>query len=420
MIRETHVSLLDMALCFSNALDMVNPALVNHHKRVASIAVSCAEALRLPLKDQSDLMIAGLLHDIGAIEVQERLDLLRYDEGTDVNRHAEIGYLVLRLLQPLSDITSLVRYHHVPWRAGAGAQSTSGPVPMGSHILHLADRVAVLLGTQTKVLGQAREVMARIVEGSGDTFVPEQVEALHSAATKESFWLDATSPSLDSLLSARPTLATMVLDMEGILQFSRLVSHLIDFRSPFTASHSSGVATSAEMLARLAGFSSLECQMMLAAGYLHDLGKLLVPQEILEKPAKLTEDEFNVIRSHTYHTYRNLEPLGALDTINTWAAFHHERLDGRGYPFKLKGDDIPLGSRIMAVADTFAAIAEDRPYRKGMTVEKAIETLDKMVVTGALDANVVSLLKLNYHEMDAARATAQEEATKKFLEFRNL
>jgi len=158
--------------------------------------------------------------------------------------------------------------------------------------------------------------------------------------------------------------------------------------------------------------------MMKVAGHLHDLGKLAVPAEILEKPAKLTEEEFDIIKSHTFYTYSILETISDLDVINAWASFHHERLDGKGYPFRHKGEDLSLGSRIMAVADVFTAITEDRPYRKGMTSDRALQVLQQMAANSALDSGIVSLLTLHYNEIDSMRIDAQTAAMEEYQQFR--
>ena len=153
---------------------------------------------------------------------------------------------------------------------------------------------------------------------------------------------------------------------------------------------------------------------MRLAGYLHDLGKLAVPSEILEKPDKLTAAEFAVIRSHTYYTYRVLEKISGLETVNEWASFHHERLNGDGYPFHRAGDTLSLGSRIMAVADVLTAITEDRPYRAGMAPEKAMGILTSMAEGGVLDPSVVELARVNFDQVNQARGLAQSSALEEF------
>ncbi len=413
MIREPQIALWDLLMCLANATDLVSPAVADHHKRVAYIAYSIGAELGLPNEERDRLAVAGAVHDMGALSVKERLDLMRFEvEGP--HRHAEQGYRFLSAFAPLADAASLVRFHHVPWNKGSGAEFAGERVPIGSHILHLADRVAVLIDKQHEILGQVNRIREKIRVHSGTMFVPNLVDAFMDLATKEFFWLDVVSRSTPSVLKDRVSPAVIELNLDGLLDLTKMFSHIIDFRSRFTTTHSAGVAASAEALAKLAGFSARECRMMRVAGYLHDLGKLAVPTEILEKSAKLTDREFNVIRSHTFHTYRVLEPIAALELINTWASFHHERLDGNGYPFHLTDHDLSLGSRIMAVADVFTAVTEDRPYRKEMSGDKALQILQQMAAASALDAGIVSLLQRNFDEVNSLRAAAQAASVEEY------
>jgi HD-GYP domain-containing protein (c-di-GMP phosphodiesterase class II) len=416
MIKESRIPLFDMVMCLSNAMDLVSQAAVDHHKRVAYIALSIADEMGLSTEEQNSLLWAGLLHDSGALSLKERLDIIQF-KVENPYEHAELGYLLFKGFELFSKIAILIRYHHTCWDEGRGSEFRGNKVPMGSHILHLADRVAVLIRREKEVVGQVKGICERIEKNSGTMFVPELVDVFRSLSTKEYFWLDAVSPSIGSILARRSGLVTIELDMVGLLNLAKLFCQIIDFRSRFTATHTSGVAATAEALSRLIGFSERECQMMKTAGYLHDLGKLVVPAEILEKPAKLTEDEFNVIKSHTFYTYRILETISDLDVINVWASFHHERLDGKGYPFHHKGEDLSLGSRIMAVADVFTAITEGRPYRKGMSSDKASQVLQQMAQDSALDSNVESTLRIHYDEVNSIRIAAQAAASKEYQEF---
>ncbi len=151
-----------------------------------------------------------------------------------------------------------------------------------------------------------------------------------------------------------------------------------------------------------------EVQLMKIAGNFHDLGKLAIPNSILEKPGKLTEEEFAIIKQHTYYTYTILNTIGGIDQISEWAAFHHEKLDGSGYPFHVSSEKLTTGARIMAVCDIFVAIAEDRPYRKGMSEEKIKQVLKSQAKNGLLDDTIVNLLLENYHE--ALEAVREEQA----------
>jgi HD-GYP domain-containing protein (c-di-GMP phosphodiesterase class II) len=155
---------------------------------------------------------------------------------------------------------------------------------------------------------------------------------------------------------------------------------------------------------------------MRIAGHLHDLGKLAVPAEILEKPSALSEEEFSVIRGHTFYTQQVLESMGDLGPITEWAAAHHERMDGSGYPSHEEMDDLSLGARIISVADVFTALTEDRPYRKGMERDEALEVLQEMADTAVLDGTVVSQLRRNFDDINDARIAAQKVAKQEYDE----
>jgi len=416
VIIEPRVRLFDLIKCLSMAMDLISPAVVNHHERVAYIAFSIGAELGLSVDEQNDLILAGALHDSGALSLEERLDALDF-ETRHPHRHAELGYMLLRGFEPLSTAALLVRCHHVPWNDGRGSEFRGNEVLTGSHILHLADRVAVLINNQQEVLGQVGMICKRINEQSGRMFMPQLVDVFNGLATREYFWLDAASQSISSVLQGMAGLKTVKLDMEGLLGLSDLFRQIIDFRSRFTATHSAGVAVCAVALAGFAGFSERECRLMRIAGHLHDLGKLAVPVEILEKEARLTKEEIKVIKSHTFYTFRILEHISALDTINAWGSFHHERIDGAGYPFHHKGRDLSLGSRIMAVADVFTAITEDRPYRKGMSRDKTIEVLRQMADNMALDSDIVSLLCRRFDEVNTLRIAAQNASVEEYRSF---
>jgi len=126
---------------------------------------------------------------------------------------------------------------------------------------------------------------------------------------------------------------------------------------------------------------------------LGDLGKLIVPSEIIEKNGELTAAEFKVVKQHTFYTYRLLKRIEGLGSIPEWASFHHERLDGSGYPFRIQGSNLNIGSRIMAVSDIFQALTEDRPYRKAFSISKALKIIDEMQQESKLDAEIITVLK---------------------------
>ena len=410
-----HVPIYDLINCLADTIDLVSPELADHHRRVGLVAYALACQMGLPEEEQTELFFAGCLHDIGALSVTERIRLQEF-EADKTLRHAETGALLLELFTPLSGIAAMVRYHHTNWEEGAGAHCQGRAVPLGGHILHLADRIAVLLGKfdRIQLLNNARDVRARIESESGKMFSPALVEAFRGLAKKESFWLGLAYPLRDPALEKRRRFRAVRLDTEGIIGLTRLFARIIDFRSRFTATHSSGVAASAEAIACLAGRPAQECSQMRIAGLLHDLGKLAVPSELLDKPGKLTPREKSVIRCHTFFTRRALENISSFEAITAWSSDHHERLDGSGYPFHLGGRDLSLGARIVAVSDVFTAITEDRPYRAGMDTAKAQKVINIMAARSALDPDVVRLFMNNYEELNSVRISAQSEAVKEY------
>ncbi len=415
--KDLRLNLWDLVSSLSKTLDLMSPEVSGHCMRVAYLSFRLGRELALSSGEMRDIIIAGALHDIGAFSLNERLDLLAFEE-TRPTQHALAGYLLLKNVPLFSRASSLVRFHHLPWREGAGARENGTPVPPGSHILHLADRVAVMISKGPAVLGQVSGICEEVSKGSGDLFVPEFADAMLRIARKDYVWLDIASQTMETAL--RKGLGDQMLeaDADALLSLSRLICRIIDFKSEFTATHSSGVAATGTALARLAGFSPGKRKMFEIAAYLHDLGKLAIPSEILEKPGKLTTEEWQVMRTHVYYTYQILSPIKAFEEITSWGALHQERLNGSGYPFRYTADDIPKGARIMAVADVFTAVTEERPYRKGMDRDAAVRELRDMVRNGELDGTLVDLLVENYDAINRLRVTSQAEAVDEYEKFR--
>jgi len=410
---EHRFRLLDLVTGLADAMDLVSPALFNHHRRVAGLSVSIASEMGIPPEERAMIAVAALLHDAGALSLGERTALLGFDgswSGGSPMEHAYMGYVLLRGFPIFSTVARIVRYHH---QRHDRAMEADRDVAQAAAVVHLADRVDTLFRGDSHPLVQVPASIAAVERESGKMFCPEAVAAFKSAATRESFWLDSLAsrvPRLNGISDSwNPTL-----DPEELANLCKVYSVIIDFRSRFTATHSAGVSATAEVVARQCGFSDFECMTMKLAGLVHDLGKLAVPSEVLEKPARLTADEFALIRSHTYHTYRILDSTPGMDQVARWAAHHHERLDGTGYPFHKTGDELSLGSRIMAVSDVLTAITEDRPYRPGMPQDKAMSVLDSMVAAKALDGEIVDLVRTHFDKVDSVRATAQRAALAEF------
>jgi HD-GYP domain-containing protein (c-di-GMP phosphodiesterase class II) len=400
---QLSIRFFDVVLCISRALDLVSPELSDHHHRVAFIAACLAEELGLGAEDRKDIVIAGALHDAGAISLTARLSLIKschsmhehagIRPGDDVHRHAFDGYRLLRDFRPFAKAATAIRFHHADWDFGRGDAFGEEPVPLASHILRLADNAAMLPQGCDHILNQAPDIRQTIREGTGRMYKPEIVQAFEQASARESFWLDMVNPHKEEVLRPYFGEHEVAVASDALYELATLFGKIIDYRSPFTVTHSTNVAEVAELLAELAGLPAQQKRIMGLAGYLHDLGKLAIPSEILDKPGRLTPYEELVVRQHPYHTYRILSMVSGLEEVAMFGAMHHERLDGSGYPFRSRG--IPLGSRIVAVADVFSAVTEDRPYRAGMTWEESMAVLESLVSAGGLDGGIAALVRDN-------------------------
>ena len=216
------------------------------------------------------------------------------------------------------------------------------------------------------ILLQTDCINERIRALSGEYFNPVLVEYFMKLSAGENFWLDLVSPKIYSELLHSGPLAGIDVEYDDLEMISKLFREIIDFKSPFTAAHSVGVSACSEILAKLTGLSEADILDIKIAGNLHDLGKLMITRDILEKRGALTEREARLMRSHPYYTYHTIKTIRGLDSIAEMAGFHHEKLNGSGYPFRHSGGRISHGARIVAVADITTALIEERPYRSGM------------------------------------------------------
>lgn len=382
----------------STALDFTYSGLSGHHKRVTYMAVTLARRINLPEETISKLYMSSIIHDIGAISMLEK-KLLTELELLDPYTHAGLGSQLVENVGFLKPVAGILNSHHDAWKGNNPSGLRGDRIPLESRIINAVDRLDVLIDHNRYILDQTDEVLGRLREIAGNIIDPDIFIEISELAERESFWLDLHCDFLPDLLCSRMSGFDMTVDYEMLLDISLLFSRVIDLKSVFTSRHSRLVAASSGMLARIAGFSGEDIEKMVVAGLLHDIGKLSIPEEILEKPGKLSSAEYRIIMRHSYYTYRILQGISGFEEVNQWASLHHEKLDGSGYPFRLSAGQIPTGARIMAVSDVFSALAEDRPYRKGLS-RKIINDILKDMAETSLDREIVNLLLDNYDLFD--------------------
>ncbi len=179
-----------------------------------------------------------------------------------------------------------------------------------------------------------------------------------------------------------------------MLKFSEAIALLIDNKSKFTHLHSQGLSEIVFEIAKIMGLDDETSNKLKIAGYLHDLGKMVVPNEILNKEGKLTKEEFYIIKSHPYYTKLILDQIPVFKgEISNWAGNHHERVDRSGYPEKLGKDELSLLDRVVGICDVYQSLIEDRPYRKGLGQKEALNIISDMVKNGLFLKEEFELLK---------------------------
>ncbi len=373
------------------ACDLVDRRLQNHAERVAYIAQQIGSHIGLDKERLNLLTLSSLVHDIGIVTTREKLELADFNpDSAIVSRHAKRGYDLLMTTRYLQALAQPVLEHHEHYREDLDL------IPA---IIFVADRVELLLHRDEYYLWQTDRVVQRVRDHIGTIFHPEVVECFADLAQKPSLWLDLQTGNYVKAIRDNPDMMH-VLSMEELEDIAELFATIVDSKSPFTATHSSGLAAKAAIMAEKLGMEPLKVRQMRLAALLHDIGKLAVPEEILVAPRKLTREEFAVMQQHTYHTYYLIGMLGdGLESIQRWAAYHHERLDGSGYPFGLTGDQLDMECRLMAVLDVFQALTEDRPYRSPLSLEETGAILRKEVQAGHLDGDLVDLIMKHGEEL---------------------
>lgn len=379
---------------FANAMNLLCPGVPKNHQRVAYLSYNIAEEMGYDEEDKRALIYASMLYDAGIAILPERdKDGIKkqylFDEiasaGTGIIGNSPKLSYINKILTGISedDIENFL-------------DEKSGKIMILNKIIYLAHTVSKILDYDKAVLNQISDVSEEVSEMAGNEIPVDIVEAFLRLTKKEYVWMDLVHQP-EVFLDYVPS--SLEISIDETIEYSRIMSRIIDYRSSYTAMHSSGVVVTAVRLAELIGMSEKETKMMMIAGYLHDIGKLTIPKEILEKNDKLTDEEFNIVKEHAYYTYLLLKDIKGFEQISKWASLHHEKLNGTGYPFGYSADAIPMGARIMAIADIFSAVAEIRPYRLGMPKEKVIEILTDGVNSGTLSRYLVELLINNYEDI---------------------
>jgi len=388
----------------SDALDLVGVDDVAHGKRVGVMAAECARSVGWPADQVQFVFDLGLLHDIGVSSTQTHRHLVSEFDWAGSQAHTEVGYQLLHDFAPLEAMALPIRYHHTRWDELV-ARGVPDAVAGLANLVLLADRVDAIAGAYHSSYGALQHrlgIQQEIVRRQGSYFDPRWVEAFVQVSSHEAFWLQLEHRALNGYLSdmrsaAQPHQASNA-EFRALAQ---IFARIVDAKSPFTLTHSRGVARVARRLAEYFDVSTDHCDKLEIAGLLHDLGKLRVPDQILDKPGRLDENERLTMNCHSFETLQILRNIKGFEEIGAWAAHHHEEPGGGGYPFGLDAAQLPLEARILRVADIFQAMLQHRPYRPGLGREGVREFMLGLRDQGRIDVHIGAVLLAHLDEMIA-------------------
>jgi HD-GYP domain-containing protein (c-di-GMP phosphodiesterase class II) len=414
----------ELLSALSYALDLTEGREMGHSVRSCVIGMRIAKEIGLPEADQADLYYTLLLKDAGCSSNSSRLhhilnaddlkakgDLKTVDwtrvgweslhyavthvatstpypqriwkmlqvaasQQTDscelVKIRCERGSQIARRLGFSENVATGIHSLDEHWNGGGYPNGLlRGEIPIFSNIANLAQTLEVFLRAQGK-----KEALDAARRRSGRWFSPGLVKAVISLSRSGRLWEGLEKEDLaEEVMELEPADKRLTADDQTVDNICLAFAEIIDAKTPFTYQHSNGVADAAVDIGRHFGFSEKETRRLRRAALLHDIGKLGVSNAILEKPGKLTSEEFESVRKHPFFSFEILRRIPAFADFSFDAAAHHERLDGKGYWRGLNAEQLTLPARVLAVADVFDALRAKRPYRDALPLEKVFSIM---------------------------------------------
>jgi HD-GYP domain-containing protein (c-di-GMP phosphodiesterase class II) len=310
----------------------------------------------------------------------------------------ERGADIARMLGFSSETVEAIRALDEHWDGRGQPYALEGEaIPLFARILGLAQTFEVFFTTYG-----VHAAFDMVSSRRGSWFEPRLADALLSIRADSRFWQElAEGDALETVKRLEPPDHVISADSERLDLVADAFARVIDAKSPWTFQHSTGVAELSVAIATTLGFPSRELPQLRRAALLHDLGKLGVSNLILDKPGRLTDEEFAIVRRHPAHTQQILSRVGCLRPLVEVSSAHHERLDGHGYHRGLTMSQLSMPARVICTADICDALRASRPYRPGLPTHRLLEIMGREVGPG-LDADCFEALKSVLIDVDVA------------------
>lgn len=401
------IDIIGLLSAFSFALDCVEAELIhvtsNHGKRVAYMSVCMAEKMRVSDDALRDLAACALLHDNALTQyINEEfysdisnIDTLKVSSDDITPRqlgmHCIYGEKNLEKYPFKTGVKNVILYHHEEADGSGPFEKKWTEVPLFARIIHFSDMLDAFCKAQKFDEDVFNKAVHFIEKNKDKRFDSEVTKMFFDAFDKDEF-SRLGDEHIEEYFWEKVPCEKSFYSFNVLKDLADLFAKIIDYKSEFTSRHSLGVARTASKISEIMGYDKVICDKMYLAGTLHDVGKIAIGNEILEKPARLTDEEFAKMKNHAGYTYMILSKVDGFEEIRDIAAFHHERLDGSGYPFGKRADELTTLQRIMACADIYQALTEKRPYKDGMDHDKACEILKDMADKNWIDKNITEVI----------------------------
>lgn len=401
------IDIIGLLSAFSFALDCVEAELIhvtsNHGKRVAYMSVCMAEKMGVSDDALRDLAACALLHDNALTQyINEEfysdisnIDTLKVSSDDITPRqlgmHCIYGEKNLEKYPFKTGVKDVILYHHEEADGSGPFEKKWTEVPLFARIIHFSDMLDAFCKAQKFDEDVFNKAVHFIEKNKDKRFDSEVTKMFFDAFDKDEF-SRLGDEHIEEYFWEKVPCEKIFYSFNVLKDLADLFAKIIDYKSEFTSRHSLGVARTASKISEIMGYDKVICDKMYLAGTLHDVGKIAIGNEILEKPARLTDEEFAKMKNHAGYTYMILSKVDGFEEIRDIAAFHHERLDGSGYPFGKMADELTTLQRIMACADIYQALTEKRPYKDGMNHDKACEILKDMADKNWIDKNITEVI----------------------------
>ena len=376
-----------------------------HGKHVAYISYLMGKYLNYDNDKLNDLVGLSILHDNAFTEyVREEYnggELYDYDaiaSDDEINKlrngflthtmHNVVGEENIRLIPFRTDVKNVILYHHENADGTGPLHKKANEVPEMAEIIHIADMMDVLFDLKKLDESGFNDAIKKIKRLEGKLFSKHMVDTL-VASVKYSDIVTLQNVGVVNFL--KKNLESHIYDYsdQEIRNICQFFAKIVDYKSSVTKNHSLGVADKCYKMAKYYNFNDDKAIRFYFAGAFHDVGKLIIHNDILEKPGKLTSAEFEEIKNHAKATEMILSGISGIDDITSWASKHHEKLDGSGYMSNLGADSLSFEEKLLACIDIYQALTEKRSYKGDFHHTESIDIMREMANNSKIDKDIV-------------------------------